>query len=79
MTNDNYDTDWDTLTTQEIEDALITTYVPEAGQMSREDALALALQRDEEFAMEFEGDWEEDDDYYSIQDLDLGEEEEDGE
>jgi 5-methylcytosine-specific restriction endonuclease McrA len=70
---------WEQMTGQEVEDALIATYVPEAGQMSREDALALALQRDEEFAMEFDVDWEEEDDYLSIQDLDIGEEDEDGE
>ena len=47
------DSEWEALTGAEVEDALIATYVPEASQMSREDALALALQRDEEYAEQF--------------------------
>ena len=54
--DDTYDSEWEALTGAEVEDALIATYVPEASQMSREDALALALQRDEEYAEQFCGD-----------------------
>ena len=51
--DDTYDSEWEALTGAEVEDALIATYVPEASHMSREDALALALQRDEEYAEQF--------------------------
>jgi len=78
MIEDNCDTELESLTGQEVEDALIATYVPEAGQMSREDALALALQRDEEFAMEFDVDWDEKE-YDDELDCGYAEEDEDGE
>ena len=68
MIDNNNDTDWESLTGTEVEDALIATYVPESATMSRADALALALQRDEEYAEAFTDDID-DEDLEILQDM----------
>jgi hypothetical protein len=62
--------EWERMTGLEVEDALIKTYVPEANTMSREDALALAIQRDEEFAESFEDNMDlSDEDWEKVQEM----------